>query len=189
VPFDIFLKIHSNPFLVDKESEYKRRLARQVGRDTLLNSICNDLVDFFDQQDSSDSNNAGQTPYIAAVLGELGSGKTLFGRCIFDNIKRRKGILGGAGGGSDFKPILTSSLNAESQMKFLGIWRPVFQMMLTVHCRKNNLSMEATIRRYLKGLATGGSSEEIHDVVLAIFELPDLKTSGALKLPLVQDPI
>ena len=47
-----------------------------------------DLLDFFeDDQDDS------RRPYILAILGEIGSGKTLFARCIMDKLKKRKDIL------------------------------------------------------------------------------------------------
>lgn len=45
---DTFLKLHSNPFLIDRTGEYRKKLCKQVGRDTLLNKVCNDLLDFFD---------------------------------------------------------------------------------------------------------------------------------------------
>lgn len=75
----------------------------------MLSGICNDLMDFFEPDHFQDGSNA--VPYIAAILGETGSGKTLFGRCIFDNLKKRRDFMRGD---SDFKPILTSSLNSES---------------------------------------------------------------------------
>lgn len=47
-------------------------------------------------------------------MGEIGSGKTLFARCIYDTLKKRKDFLRDEVIGSDYKPILTSALNAES---------------------------------------------------------------------------
>jgi hypothetical protein len=54
---DVFMKIHSNRFLVDRDGEMKRKFAKQVGRDTLLNNICNDLIDFFDPDAIIDGEN------------------------------------------------------------------------------------------------------------------------------------
>ena len=45
---ETYLKIHSNPFLIDKSSEYKKKNAKQIGRDSLLTRVCDDLLDFFD---------------------------------------------------------------------------------------------------------------------------------------------
>ena len=56
--------------------------------------------------------------------------------------------------------------------------------MLTLHCKKNQLDLSKTVRRYLKTV-----SDEIHDVVLQLFNISELKTSGPLKLPLMKDPI
>lgn len=86
--------------------------------------------------------------------------------------------------GSEQKPILCSSLTSESQMRFLGIWRPIIQMMLVCHCSKNSLDIHKTLRKMLKN-----ASDEIHDIILHLFNMPDIKTSGPLKLPMIKDPI
>jgi hypothetical protein len=52
VSFDVFLKIHNNPFLVDKDSDYKKKYCRQVGRENLLHKVCDDLYDFFDHDNN-----------------------------------------------------------------------------------------------------------------------------------------
>lgn len=122
VNYDVFLKIQSNPFLVDRLGEHKKKFVKQVGRDTLLSSICNDLMDFFEPDHFHDGSST--IPYVAAILGESGSGKSLFGRCIYENLKKKRDFLRDQSG-SEYKAILTSSLNAESQMRFLAIWRPV----------------------------------------------------------------
>jgi len=44
-------------------------------------------LDFFEDE------NRRQQAYILAVSGEIGSGKTLFARCIIDKLKKRKDIL------------------------------------------------------------------------------------------------
>ena len=85
--------------------------------------------------------------------------------------------------GSDYKPILTSSLNAESSMKFLNIWRPVLQMMMYIHCKKNNLQSDKIIKRLIKT-----TSDDRFDIILDIFNLTHLKQHG-FKLPLPDDPI
>ena len=87
-----------------------------MGRENLLHRVCEELIEFF--EDTSQ-----QTPYMLAIIGEIGSGKTLFARCIIETLKKRKDFL--RNNYLDSKPILTSSLNSESQMKFLNIWRPV----------------------------------------------------------------
>jgi len=43
-------------------------------------------------------------------------------------------------------------------------------MMLAVHCKKNGLQHEATLRRILKGV-----KEDIQDIILSIFNMMELK--------------
>jgi len=43
-----------------------------------LHKVCDELLDFFDNDPKS------STPYFLAIMGEIGSGKTLFARCIYD---------------------------------------------------------------------------------------------------------
>jgi len=110
---DTFLKIHANPFVIDRTSELKRKQIKQVGRDALAKKVSEDLIEYFEEP---------HTPQIIAITGELGSGKTLFARNLIDRLRKRKDILRDSIGN---ELILTSALNAESQMKFLNIWRPV----------------------------------------------------------------
>lgn len=59
-------------------------------------------------------------------MGELGSGKTLFARCIIDSLRKKREFLrDDLMNDSNHKAILTSALNAESSMKFLNVWRPI----------------------------------------------------------------
>jgi ABC-type dipeptide/oligopeptide/nickel transport system ATPase component len=48
-------------------------------------------MDFFEPDHFQDGYNP--MPYVAVILGESGSGKTLFGRCIFDNLKKRRDFM------------------------------------------------------------------------------------------------
>lgn len=103
-------------------------------------------------------------------MGEIGSGKTLFARCIYDNLKKRKDFLRDDLMGQEYKPILTSALNAESQMKFLNSWRPILQSMMFVHCKKNNLKADKVFNRLIKD-----TSDEKYDIILDIFNMRELK--------------
>lgn len=138
------------------------------------------MIDYFDPESFVEGE--VYSPYLAAITGEIGSGKTLFGRCILETLRKRKEFMRDCG--SEQKPILCSSLTSESQMRFLGIWRPIIQMMLVCHCSKNSLDIHKTLRKMLKN-----ASDEIHDIILHLFNMPDIKTSGPLKLPMIKDPI
>jgi len=46
---DTFLKIHSNPFVIDRTSELKRKQIKQVGRDALAKKVSEDLIEYFEE--------------------------------------------------------------------------------------------------------------------------------------------
>lgn len=84
---DVYLKLHSNPFLIDKHSECKSKQNKQVGREDLLSKIAEDLFEFFDPDFRP------EMPYTLAILGEPGMGKTLFVRCLIEKLAKKKGFL------------------------------------------------------------------------------------------------
>lgn len=86
--------------------------------------------------------------------------------------------------GPDYTPILTSALNAESSMKFLNIWRPILQSMMFIHCRRNSLNPSKVIRRLLKN-----GHEDKHDLIVELFNLPELRLNKGKALSNVDDPI
>jgi DNA-binding NtrC family response regulator len=79
-----------------------------IGKEQLLRNVCNDIIDFFDKDNKPD------IPFLMAVIGETGCGKTLFARCIVDLLKRSKDFIKDGLMGSDYTPIICTSLNAES---------------------------------------------------------------------------
>ena len=60
-------------------------------------------------------------------------------------------------------------------MKFLNIWRPVLQMMLVIHSKRNNLVVEKIMKRLLVNVR-----DERLDIILDIFNLPELRNDGPL---------
>jgi pantothenate kinase-related protein Tda10 len=115
------LYTHYNPLILERSNDIKRR-NKAVGIDHQLFDLTEKLLDFCQQEDPN-------SPFMAVIKGEAGSGKTLFALNLLDEIanssefrmlNERQGKL----------PIYSSSLNAESELKFLNIWRPVLQMML-----------------------------------------------------------
>jgi len=134
-----------------------------------LSRLVNDIVDYFE------SDNQNEEPLVAAVVGEAGSGKSLFGRCLYEALRKRRDFLRDP----DSKAILTGALNAETQMQYLGIWRPVLRMMLGLLCRRSNSQPETVACRLIKGLR-----EEAQNMVLSIFGLPPLRPPQAPSDPL-----
>lgn len=94
-------------------------------------------------------NDEANQPFMAVIKGEIGSGKTLFALNLIEDIQASR----------DFRllqekqgktPIYTSSLNAESELQFLNIWRPVLQMMMINLCKHQNLKKEKIIRMLMR---------------------------------------
>jgi tRNA A37 threonylcarbamoyladenosine biosynthesis protein TsaE len=54
----------------------------------LVTRVTEELLDFFE-----DDGSRAQNAYILAISGEIGSGKTLFARCLIEKLKKRKDIL------------------------------------------------------------------------------------------------
>ena len=48
-------------------------------------------------------------------------------------------------------------------------------MMLTCHCSRNSLDPSKAMKKIIKNAAV---SDDIHDLILHLFNMPELKTSG-----------
>ncbi len=57
-------------------------------------------------------------------------------------------------------------------------------MMMAIHCKKNKMDEDKVIKRLLNS-----STDDRYDIILDIFNMPDLKKSGSLILPIAEDPI
>lgn len=134
---DTFLKLHSNPFLIDRDSEIQAKLCKQHGRDTILNNIVNDLLDHFDPEQQENEN----LTYTLTLSGDSGSGKTLFARCLIESMRKKQPRE------QQRVEILTSSLNQESSMRFLAVWRPIVQQLAVIHAKKNQRSVPEVIAK------------------------------------------
>lgn len=86
-PPEVHLKLHANAFLMDRLGDHQKKLCRQIGRDLALSRLVNDIVDYFELD------NQNEEPLVAAVVGEAGSGKSLFGRCLYENLRKRRDFL------------------------------------------------------------------------------------------------
>lgn len=85
---------------------------------------------------------------------------------MIDKLRKRKEILRDSALGQDQALILTSSLNAESQMKFLNIWRPVLQTMLYIISKRRKSSVESTLAVLTNYYRI---KDEKYDVILDVF--------------------
>ena len=65
------LKLHSNPFLIDRDNSYQEKYCKLYGHSNDIDSALTDILDFIN--DLNDS-------ILISVNGESGCGKTLFAR-------------------------------------------------------------------------------------------------------------
>ena len=106
---------------------------------------------------------------------------------MIDKLKKRKEILRDSALGQDQALILTSSLNAESQMKFLNIWRPVLQTMLYIISKRRKTSVESTLSVLTNYYRI---KDEKYDVILDVFGMQQMKPDGEIvQLLLPNDPL
>lgn len=123
-----FLKIHANPLILDRNYDSKKvKGERMIGCSAQLNDITSDLVEFFT------GNHAPEKPYLLAVRGDTGSGKTMFARALCIELSKCDEFVQFQSSGHKL-PLLTSSLNSETELEFLNIWRPILKMMMTFYC-------------------------------------------------------
>lgn len=75
---EVFLKPHMNPMCLERSTETKKTKLKLVGPGQIaVEDIGNEVIEYFQRNDTS-------KPYLASIKGELGSGKTLFARCLID---------------------------------------------------------------------------------------------------------
>ena len=107
-----------NPMSLERSTDQKKQKLKLVGpADSAAMDLSIEIVDYFQLNNS-------HKPYLAAIKGEIGSGKTLFARCLIDELMVSDEFIDMMGGKTS---IFCSSLNSESQFQFLNIWRPILQ--------------------------------------------------------------
>lgn len=130
-PPDSFLKIHPNPMIIERNGDQKNlNIKKMVGCRELLEELILSLQDFFSKDAIIDQ------PFLAAIRGEIGSGKTYFARSLIEDLNKISDFQN-----SDGKmPVFTSSLNADTQLQFLNIWQPILKQMFSYYCKVKNFN-------------------------------------------------
>jgi hypothetical protein len=127
-----FLLPHCNPMIMEKNSDRVRSKPRTLGFDSLIDSMHKDINEYFE-----DDGQYG--PSITIVKGETGAGKTAFALNLIDKLKKEPGkFLSAHKEITNDLPVFTSMINAESELVYLNVWRPLFQMMFTYFCQNKN---------------------------------------------------
>ena len=95
----------------------------------------------------------------------MGAGKTAFVRDLFDGLHEAEAFKPYMECNKGKLPIFTSYINAETKLHVLNGWRPILQMMLSYHCKKNRQKREHFIAECI--LRSG--NEDKSDLICEIF--------------------
>ena len=112
----------------------------------LMEGMAKDIINYFQDE-------ASEIPLLFAIQGELGSGKSLFARCLIENLSVEEKFVDLIPGLDDEEeprmPIFCSSLNSELQFEFLNIWRPIMSQMMTYYCHNKKIKREQAMKSLL----------------------------------------
>lgn len=97
-----------------------------------MSDFANEIIEYF--------STPSEKPFLAALKGETGSGKTLFARFLIDELNSSEDF-------TDMIPskqqsIFCSSLNSETQYYFLNMWRPIMVQLMTEFCKREKTNRE-----------------------------------------------
>ena len=160
---EAMLYTHSNPLILDRSVDLKKK-NRPIGIDNLLSDLEGSLIKFCKDDEYTNQ------PFLACIKGEVGSGKTLFVLNFIDRLTSSK----------EFRfiqdkvgemPLYTSSLNAESELQFLNIWRPILQMMLMHICKRDGRKKFQVLRMLISAGDNESKNEDKLDLLCEILGL------------------
>lgn len=119
---EFFIKPHMNPMELESSKPQTKAKIEMVGSaKDLLPNLTEDIVDFFSQAKP-------KSPFLVALKGEIGSGKSLFARRLIEDLSNNKSFITLFDEKYENKtPIFCSSLNSDTQFNFFNGWRPVLQ--------------------------------------------------------------
>ena len=84
---------------------------------------------------------------LLAIRGEIGSGKTLFVRNLVESlIKLQTKFNAYSRGDSGLFSLFCSSLNTETQYRWLNVWRPILSQMFAFQCIRDKMSGYALLK-------------------------------------------
>ena len=106
-----------------------------IGFETTMDDVKRGLAQYYSQEEF-------RGPYVSIIKGAIGSGKTVFMKHLFAELKTVESFKPYLSQNREKLPIFTSNTNAETSLHFLNVWRPIFQMMVRFHCKRSNLKCE-----------------------------------------------
>jgi len=156
------LLIHSNPFLVDRNSTYQYTRSKMVGKAKLKKRFLSDFYEVLKKLTSS---------FVGIVKGKEGSGKTLFAREMALYIKKRDKNKQYSDWDKHI-PIYASQLNPIIEKHCFNNWRTILRSMLHDISKEVNTSKGELIEKLINE-----SEANLNDKLFLIEEI------FAIKLP------
>jgi Cdc6-like AAA superfamily ATPase len=135
LPPEYFLSVHMNPMHLERNTDFNQKI-RTLGFGEMMEGMVAEIVDYYSEESYENC------PYLAVIKGEIGSGKTAFARQLIDELHSTNDFVPYLRHNKEKLPIFTSTVNAETQLHFLNIWKPIFQMMMVFFCKQKNLKKE-----------------------------------------------
>ena len=167
LPPETFLKVHLNPLNLERGSaKEKRQKMKTFGFDAALDALKQDIVQYFESPP--------EAPFLATIKGEIGSGKSVFALNLIDEllVTEQFRYYQTQSHGSKL-PILTSTINPESDLQFLNAWRPILQMLLAYYCKKDSLRKDYVLKILLQSTQDSTGTENKRELLREILGIPN----------------
>ena len=120
------IRIHSNPFFIDRNNSYLKNFNDAYGRGEIIVHIIKDIEKYITDYDT-------EVPslWAVAIRGEMGSGKSLFSRRLMLEVAENektiiRDIIMRPNPNFHIK-YLTCCATADTALEFLGVWRPLLR--------------------------------------------------------------
>ncbi|CAI2376171.1 unnamed protein product [Moneuplotes crassus] len=132
-----YLKLYSNPFLIDRNNKYQKEYCKIYGRANDIETAISDILEFVNDLEYS---------VMISIYGESGCGKTLFARSLIDKLRNTPKLK------SDWANkekiiILASTVTSTTEKLFLNIWIPILRAMLDILQSRRNMKKEVILSK------------------------------------------
>ena len=112
-----------------------------IGLEDMINKAVEEVKKYYTEQDEQEQ----VSPQVTVIKGKIGSGKTAFIMSVLAELEKVNAFQPYLSRHKGKMPCFASKLNAETQLHFLSIWRPIFQMLLQFHCKRSHQRRESFI--------------------------------------------
>ena len=175
VPLHRLLLVHSNPFLIDRISNYQYKKSIMLGNNKLRKKSLEDFSNRVKLLGSS---------FVGIIEGVAGSGKTLFARELAQSIQRKdmRGAYHNWEKGKHIN-VFASQLNAISEKRSFNSWRIILSNMCSHIASEQKMDKGELIEKLIKE-----SEEDLSDKLHIIEDLFSLKLPHGYDIKLQYHP-